>query len=88
MKLPRLIQATWRGGHRVHLVFADGAEGELDLADDLAGAVFEPLRDPTYFARFLVDDTLTWPNGAAFAPEFLHERMRAATPRPRPAHRE
>jgi len=29
-------------------------------------------------ARFVVDGTLTWPNGADFAPEFLRERLAAA----------
>jgi hypothetical protein len=31
---------------------------------------------PAFFARFTVDDTLVWPNGADFAPEFLYERVR------------
>ena len=78
MPLPRLTQARWLGGHRVFLVFSDGVEGEVDLAGELWGEVFEPLRDPAYFARFEVDDTLVWSNGADFAPEFLHERARAA----------
>ena len=60
------------------LRFDDGVEGTVDLADELWGEVFEPLRDPSYFARFAVDDTLVWPNGADFAPEFLHERVRRA----------
>jgi hypothetical protein len=47
-----------------------------DLAGDLDGVVFEPLRNPEYFACFAVDDTLVWPNGADFAPEFLRERLR------------
>jgi hypothetical protein len=34
-----------------------------------------PLRDPAYFARFTVEDTLVWPNGADFALEFLRERL-------------
>ena len=49
-----------------------------DLADELWGEVFEPLRDPAFFGRFTVDHTLVWPNGADFAPEFLHERVRAS----------
>jgi hypothetical protein len=38
--------------------------------------IFEPLRDPAYFARAYVDPdsrTVTWPNGANFAPDFLYE---------------
>jgi hypothetical protein len=79
--VPHVIDARHLGGHRVWLRFDDGLEGEVDLAAELWGEVFEPLRDPAYFSRFVVDDTLVWPNGADFAPEFLHERLRAATPR-------
>jgi hypothetical protein len=71
--LVHVVAARHLGGHRVWLRFDDGLEGEFDLARELDGEVFEPLRDPAYFARFSVDDTLTWPNGADFAPEFLHD---------------
>ena len=71
----RLLEASHRGDHRVWLRFDDGTSGEVDLGRELEGEVFEPLRDPTYFARFVVDETLTWPNGADFAPEFLHARV-------------
>ena len=62
----------------VWIRFDDGAEGEVDLSSELDGEVFEPLRDPSYFAAFTIDDTLTWPNGADFAPEFLRDRLRVA----------
>ena len=42
------------------------------------GPVFEPLKDPSYFGRLAVNpdlDTIVWPNGADFAPEFLHQRV-------------
>jgi hypothetical protein len=78
MAIPHVIEARHLGGHRVWLRFDDGIEGEIDLGGDLRGVVFEPLRDPEYFARFSIDDTLVWPNGADFAPEFLHERVREA----------
>ena len=54
---------------------------EIDLSDELYGPVFEPLRDREYFVRFQVDPeahTLTWPNGADFAPEFLHHKVAVA----------
>ena len=76
--LVELIEARYLGAHRVWLRFDDGLDGEVDLADELEGEVFEPLRDPAYFSRFVVDQTLLWPNGADCAPEFLHERARSA----------
>lgn len=72
------VEAEYRGGHRVWLRFSDGIEGEVNLANELPGGVFEPLRDEDYFAGFTLDDTLTWPNGADFSPEFLHEMVRNA----------
>ena len=73
--LVQLLEATHRGGHRIWLRFDDGAQGEVDLSAELDGEIFEPLRDPAYFARFAVDATLVWPNGADFAPEFLRARV-------------
>lgn len=62
-------------GHaRLWVRFDDGLEGEVDLAAALTGAVFLPLRDPGLFAEVAIDPdtrTVTWPNGADFAPEFL-----------------
>jgi hypothetical protein len=75
--IPSVESARHLGGHRVWLRFNDDLEGEIDLRDELEGEIFEPLRDPAYFAKFSVDDTLTWPNGADFAPEFLHDLVAA-----------
>ena len=66
--------------HVLRLQFSDGAEGEVDLASELAGEVFAPLRDATYFAQVRLDPeirTIAWPNGADFAPEFLRELLRS-----------
>jgi Protein of unknown function (DUF2442) len=62
----------------VWLKFEDGSEGEVDLASELWGPVFEPLRDPEYFRKLAVAEygTIAWPNGADLAPEFLHDRVR------------
>ena len=47
-----------------------------DLRAELEGPVFGSLRDIEQFKRFSVAyHTLTWPNGADFAPEFLRERV-------------
>ncbi|HEX9799713.1 MAG TPA: DUF2442 domain-containing protein [Thermoanaerobaculia bacterium] len=70
--------ARYLGGFRLWLEFSDGATGEVDLEGDLWGEMFEPLRDPLVFAQARFDpelDTVVWPNGADFAPEFLRDRL-------------
>jgi hypothetical protein len=74
-ELAHVVEARYLGGHSVWLRFEDGLEGEVDLAGALYGPIFEPLRDPAYFAGFILDRTLTWPNGADFAPESLYRRV-------------
>ena len=72
-------EAKYVRDYVIWLRFNDGAEGEVDLRDDLEGEVFEPLKDPSRFQQFRVDpeiETLVWDNGADMAPEFLYDRMR------------
>lgn len=79
--LPRVEEARYVAGHTVWLRFSDGAEGEVDLSAEIYGEVFEPLKSPEYFRGFRVDPelrTITWPNGADFAPEFLRSALRIA----------
>lgn len=67
-------------GYRVWLKFEDGKEREIDLEKELWGEIFEPVRDKQRFKEFRVDpelDTLTWPNGADFAPEYLYRKISA-----------
>jgi len=75
----RVTDARWIRDFFVWVRFNDGSEGEVDLAGELEGPVFEPLRDPALFAQLRLDPdthTLVWPNGADLAPEFLHDNVR------------
>ena len=77
--IPRVIEAEYIRDYTIHVRFADGTEGGLDLKDELDGEVFEPLKDPAYFRTFRLHPelhTITWPNGADFAPEFLYEKLK------------
>ena len=70
-----VVQARYVRDFVIWLKFADGSEGEVDLANELWGPVFEPLKEPEYFRQFKLEyGTIEWPNGADFAPEFLYER--------------
>jgi hypothetical protein len=50
--LKDIVAAKALGDRRLHLRFEDGVEGVVDLAPYLSfHGVFEPLRDPAYFAQ-------------------------------------
>lgn len=77
--LPSVIQAVYRGEHRIHLTFNDGLERTIDFGEWLEGPVFEPLKDPGFFQHFFLDGgTVAWPNGADIAPETLYERAKSS----------
>lgn len=79
--LPHVIEARYVSGHTIWLRFSDGAEGEVDLAHEIHGDVFEPLKDIEYFRNFQVHPelrTVVWPNGADIAPEFLRSSLRVS----------
>jgi hypothetical protein len=74
MKFLHIEEAKYLDGHRVWLKFSDGTDGQVDLSNELDGPIFEPLQDIKYFKQFILEGhTLTWPNGADFAPEHLHD---------------
>jgi len=75
---PRIIEASYVRDYVLRVKFQDGQTGDVDLSDRLFGEVFEPLKDTAFFRQFRVDPdlhTVSWPNGADFAPEFLLERL-------------
>ena len=62
--------------HRLQVRFDDGMEGIIDVAKMVKFAgVFEPLRDPAFFAQAIVNaelGTVCWPNGADLDSDVLH----------------
>lgn len=76
--LPKLTEAKHRHDYCIWLKFADGVEGEVDLEVELWGEVFEPLKEKALFAKFSLNkelESIVWPNGADFAPEFLYQKL-------------
>ncbi len=71
-------EAKYLHDYVIWIRFNDGAEGEIDLQEELEGEMFEPLKALETFRRFYVDpeiETIVWENGADLAPEFLYENM-------------
>ena len=77
--LKDIVAANAIGDYRLHLRFEDGIEGVVDLATDLSfRGVFEPMRDPAWFAQVRVDPelgTVVWPNGTDLDPDVLYELL-------------
>ncbi|WP_409419612.1 DUF2442 domain-containing protein [Marinomonas sp. RS-M-Aa-14] len=69
-----ITSAKYLSGYKLWIAFDDGTSGEVDLANELKGSMFEPLKDLAEFQNVSVDpelETIVWPNGADLAPEFL-----------------
>lgn len=71
-----VTDVTYLKNYTLRLKFSDGSVKDVNLKDELYGEVFEPLRDIEFFRQVAVNpetNTIEWPNGADFAPEFLYE---------------
>jgi hypothetical protein len=78
-KLVDVVGVEVIGHYRLRLTFDDGFVGDVTFEDRDWHGVFEPLRDPAYFARVQVDaegGTIAWPNGVDMAPETLYDKAR------------
>jgi hypothetical protein len=72
----RISKARVCGPHSLRLSFSDGVNKQVNVNSSLDGPIFEPLRDPAYFALVTLDAVcgiVVWPNSADFAPEALYE---------------
>ena len=81
--VPKLQSAVHVRDYTIYLRFADGREGAIDLQGELWGEVFEPLKDLSVFKSFQLNtelNTIAWPNGADFAPEFLYDALPGGAP--------
>ena len=77
--LEDVVEVRVLGGHRVHLRFEDGVQGELDLGRIIRfRGVFAALKDEREFAKVRVDPelgTIVWPGGADLDPDVLYAEV-------------
>jgi len=81
--IPKVIEVQPLDGYRLWVRFHDGTVGTVALANELWGPMFEPLKDPDLFSQVSINpelDTVTWPNGADLAPEFLYQAAKLGNP--------
>ncbi len=76
MEIVHVKQVEVVGDHRLHLVFDDGASGVIDVSGWDWSGVFEPLRDPAFFAQVQLDEQL----GTSCGRTALMSRPRLSTP--------
>jgi hypothetical protein len=87
---PARSQAAWRvvsvrpdKNKSLVVRFVDGTTGRVELGGflagpEIAGTVFEALRDDRFFSQAIVaDGAVRWPNGADLAPDSMYDAIRA-----------
>jgi hypothetical protein len=71
-----VTEVAYLQGYSLRLTFNNQAIKDVNLQDELEGEIFEPLKEIEIFKQVKVNfdtNTIEWPNGADFAPEFLYE---------------
>ena len=76
---PTVVSASAGAGLTLHLTFADGTVGSVDIEPIVhRSSSFQLLRDRSYFERLVVDTemgTVAWPNGFDISPSVLLEHL-------------
>jgi hypothetical protein len=76
MEMPIVTEVKVVAPFTLDVTFKDGKRRKIRMDLTHRGGVFEPLKDPDFFAKAFVDEelgTVCWPNGADIAPERLYE---------------
>jgi len=74
-----VVSAQPLAEHRLRVRFDDGTEGVVDVAEMVAfTGVFEPLRQPEFFAKASLNvelGTVCWPNNADLDSDVLYAQV-------------
>ena len=75
---PRVTGVATLPGLMLRLEFQDGRCATFDVAPYVEFAVFQRLKDPSYFSRAKVDHgTVEWPGGVDLDPDTLYLESRS-----------
>jgi hypothetical protein len=76
--IPRVVEVKPLDGFHLWVCFQDGIVGTIELVNESWRPMFKPLKNPDLFFQASVNtelETVTWPNGADLAPEFLYQQV-------------
>lgn len=77
----RVSAVSVQSGYRLAVSFVDGTSGIADFSRLVNGkdaGIFSALADPALFEQARLElGVITWPNGADFDPDWLHEEIAA-----------
>lgn len=71
-----ISQVEYLGSFKLKLEFSNTESRIVDLEQHLDGAIYQALKEQKFFAKVSLNQdlgTITWANGADFAPEFLYQ---------------
>lgn len=78
MSLVRITSVKPLPNYILSLTFNDGVQGNICIKDRLFGPMFEPLKDPDFFAQVYLDEfgAVAWPNRADLDTQLLHMKLK------------
>jgi len=76
--MKKVIHVAVKPDYVLALTFNDGTQGDVSMADRLFGPMFEPLKDPAFFAQAKVDEfgAVYWPNSVDLGPDSLYQKVK------------
>jgi len=82
MKIPRLIAVTALPNYRIHLGYADGVEGDVELAHLTGKGVFNIWTDYKNFEKVRVSDAgaIAWSESVEICPDAMYMKLTGKSP--------
>jgi Protein of unknown function (DUF2442) len=74
---PSVVAVTATHDLTLHVEFADGLQGEVKFSPCHLTGVFEPLKNPKFFAQACVEHgAVTWPGDLDLAPDAMYDAIK------------
>ena len=76
---PAVVRVVAAGHLTLHVEFSDGISGLVTFLPSHLSGVFEPLKNPDYFAKAGVEHgAVTWPGELDLAPDAMYDAIKSS----------